>query len=129
MSALHNRLKESRGVLRAVCVAMLLTAVVGINMILPPAIAAASEDCDGTLILYDPHDLVLDTDVLVDLSTLIEVEDLVYGYTQRIDDALDAEFEGVEPPDGVSSDDLIDEGQWEVEDAIDLGRSIAGCED
>jgi hypothetical protein len=43
--------------------------------------------------------------------------------------ALDAEFDDLEPPDGVSSDDLIDDARWEIKDALDLGRSIAGCED
>jgi hypothetical protein len=96
---------------------------------LPPVTGADPEDCDETLILYDPHDLVLDTDVLVDFSTLIDVESLVDDYTEKIDDALDAEFDDLEPPDGVSSDDLIDDARWEIKDALDLGRSIAGCED
>jgi hypothetical protein len=73
--------------------------------------------------------LVLDTDVLVDLSTLIDVENLVDDYTEKIDETLDAEFDNLVPPDGVSSDDLIDEARSEIQDALDLGRSIAGCED
>jgi hypothetical protein len=98
-------------------------------MALVPVAGADPEDCDESLILYDPHDLVLDTDVLVDVSTLIDVESLVDDYTEKIDEALDAEFDNLEPPDGVGSDDLIDEARWEIEDALDLGRSIAGCED
>jgi hypothetical protein len=54
---------------------------------LPPVTGADPEDCDETLILYDPHDLVLDTDVLVDFSTLIDVESLVDDYTEKIDEA------------------------------------------
>ena len=96
---------------------------------LPPVAGADPEDCDETLSLYDPHDLVQDTDVPVDLSTLTDVEGLVDEYTERIDEAVDAEFDDLEPPDGYSSDDLIDEARWEIEDAIDLGRSLAGCED
>ncbi len=133
MSALHNLPKGSprvaRGALRTVCVALLSTAAVGISIVIPPPMAAAPEHCDETLILYDPHDLVWDTDVLVDLGTLIEVEDLVDDYTQRIDEALDAEAESIQPPEGISSDDLIDEARWEIDDAIDMGRSIAGCEE
>ena len=95
----------------------------------PPVASADPEDCNETLTAYDPHDLVLDTDVLLDLSTLVEVENLVDGCTDNIDEALDAEFDDLEPPDGVSSDDLIDEARWKIEDAIDLGCSLAGCED
>ena len=86
-------------------------------------------DCNEELTVYDPYDLVLDTDVLLDLSTLVEVENLVDEYTDKIDEALDAEFDDLEPPNGVSSDDLIDEARWRIEDAIDLVRSLAGCED
>lgn len=100
-----------------------------LTLALPPAAEAAPEDCQETLIVYDPHDLLRDADVLLDLGTLIDVENLVDDYTERIDEALDAEIEDLEPPDGVSSDELIDEARWEIEDAIDLGRSIAGCED
>jgi hypothetical protein len=109
----------------------LSAAVVGTAMAIAlPAIAGADpEDCDETLVIYDPHDLVWDTDVLLDLGTLIDVESLVDDYTEKIDEALDAEFDNLEPPDGVSSDDLIDEARWEIKDALDLGRSIAGCED
>ena len=67
--------------------------------------------------------------MLVDFGTLLDVESLVDDYTEKIDEALDAEFDDQEPLDGVSSDDLIDEARWEVDDTIDLGRSIAGCED
>ena len=95
----------------------------------PPVASADPEDCNETLTAYDPHDLVLDTDVLLDLSTLVEAENLVDECTDKIDEALDAEFDDLEPPDGVSSDDLIDEARWKIEDAIDLGCSLAGCED
>lgn len=94
----------------------------------PPRASADPADCTETIIVYDPHDLVWDTDLPVDLDTLIEVEGLVDDYTDRIDEALDAEDAGLEPPDGESSDDLIDEARWEISDAIDLGRSIAECE-
>ena len=94
----------------------------------PPAEADTNE-CQESLIVYDPYDLVWDEDPLLDFSTLIEVEGLVDDYTDRIDEATDYEIEGLEPPDGISSDDLIDEAQWEISDAIDLGRSIAGCDD
>lgn len=90
--------------------------------------AAQSEECNETLIVYDPHDLVWDEDIFVDLDTSIEVESLVDEYTYRIDEALEYEGEGLEPPDGETSDDLIDEARWEIEDAIDLGRSIAACD-
>jgi hypothetical protein len=96
---------------------------------LAPMAAAQSEDCDETLTVSDTYDLVEDTDVPVDFSTLIDVEGLVDDYTAKIDEALDAEYEDLDPPDGISSDDLIDEGRSEIEDAVDLGRSIAGCED
>ena len=111
---------------------MAVLAVVGATasaLACPPIAGADPEDCDETLIVYDPHDLVSDTDVLLDLSTLNDVESLVDEYTEKIDEALDAEFDDLEPPEGVSSDDLIDEARWEIEDAIDLGRTIAGCED
>jgi hypothetical protein len=127
-----NLLWDNGVVFRKTRVAAALSATVvgtAMAMALPPVAGGAPEDCDEALILYDPHDLVWDTDVPVDFSTLIEVEGLVDEFTQKIDDALDAEFDGVEPPDGITSDDLIDEGQWEVEDAVDLGRSLAGCED
>ncbi|MUL85213.1 MULTISPECIES: hypothetical protein [unclassified Mycolicibacterium] len=95
----------------------------------PPTALADSEDCQETLIVYDPHDLVWDEETLLDFDTLIEVEGLVDEYTERIDEAVDYESDSLEPPDGVSSDDLITEAQWEISDAIDLGRSIAGCDD
>jgi hypothetical protein len=88
-----------------------------------PALAtAASEDCSEELSASDP-------DILLDLPTLIDVEGLVDDYTYRIDDALDAESDGLEPLEGVSSDDLIDEARSEIVDTIDLGRSIAGCDE
>lgn len=115
-------------------VVLVLGAVAAMSMTtvlsLAPTAAAQAEECDETLTsVYDPHDLVSDPDVALDFSTLIEVEGLVDDYTTKIDEALDAEFEDADPPDGVSSDDLIDEGRGEVADATDLGRSIAGCED
>lgn len=91
--------------------------------------AAVADECEESLIVADPYGLVWDDDVLVDLDTLIEVETLVDEYTERIDEAAEYEDYGLEPPDGVSSDDLIDEAQWEISDAIESGRSIAGCED
>lgn len=97
-------------------------------MLSAPA-GAEQETCEESLYVYDPHGLVWDTGVSVDFSTAMDVESLVDDYTSRIDDALDAESEGSEPPDGVSSDELIDEAQWEVEDAVEWGRSIAGCEE
>ena len=51
-------------------------------MTLPPVAAADPQDCDETLAGYDPYDLVFDSDVLLDLSTLIEVKNLVDDYTQ-----------------------------------------------
>jgi hypothetical protein len=114
---------------RTATAVVVAVAIAIVSFALPPTAAAQSADCDETLIVYDPHDLVSDTDVAVDFSTLIEVEGLVDDYTGRIDEALDAEFEDTDPPDGVTSDELIDEGRSEVDDAIDLGRSIAGCED
>jgi hypothetical protein len=95
----------------------------------PPSALAEPEDCVETLSVYDPYDLVTDSDLMVDYDTLADVESLVDDYTTRIDDAVDAEFEGIEPPDDVSSDDLIDEARWELDDTVELGRSIAGCED
>jgi hypothetical protein len=95
----------------------------------PSSAHAEPEDCVETLSMYDPYDLVTDTDLSVDYDTLVDVESLVDDYTSRIDDAVDAEFEDDEPPDDVSSDELIDEGRWEIDDAVELGRSIAGCED
>ena len=126
-----NVLSDRRVVFAQKSAVAALAAVVATAMALafPPIAGADPEDCDETLIVYDPHDLVSDTDVLLDLSTLIDVESLVDEYTEKIDEALDAEFDDLEPPDGVSSDDLIDEARWEIEDAIDLGRTIAGCED
>ena len=112
------------GILSAVAAAAIVT-----GLALPSTAHAELEDCDETLTVSDPHDLIEDTDVPVDLSTLIDVEGLVDDYTEKIDEALDAEYEDLDPPDGVSSDDLADEGRTEIEDAIDLGRSIAGCED
>jgi hypothetical protein len=111
-------------ILSAVAAAAIVT-----GLALPSTAHAEPEDCDETLTASDPHDLIKDTDVPVDLSTLIDVEGLVDDYTEKIDEALDAEYEDIDPPDGVSSDDLVDEGRSEIEDAIDLGRSIAGCED
>lgn len=122
-----NELSCKRVTLRTVSLGAVFASVMALA--LAPTALAQLEECDETLIVYDPHDLVWDTDVPLDLSTLIEVEGLVDDYTERIDEALDAEFEDLDPPDEVSSDDLIDEGRWEIEDAIDLGRSIAGCED
>jgi hypothetical protein len=90
---------------------------------------ADPEECDQTIYVYDPHYLVWDTEVLVDVGTVMDVESLVHDYTERIDVALDAEAEGPEPPDGASSDELIDDARWEIEDAADLGRSTAGCEE
>lgn len=87
------------------------------------------EDCDETVSVFDPHDLVWDTDIPLDLGTVLDVEGIVDEYTEMIDDALEAEEAGLEPPDGVSSDELIDEGRWEVEDAIDFGRTMADCEE
>jgi hypothetical protein len=98
-------------------------------MLVPALATAASDDCSEELSAYDPHDLVEDPDILLDLPTLIDVEGLVDDYTYRIDDALDAESDGLEPPEGVSSDDLIDEARSEIVDTIDLGRSIAGCDE
>jgi hypothetical protein len=94
-----------------------------------PVARANSEECDETLTVYDPYDLVADTDLAVDYDTLTDVEGLVDDYTAKIDETLDAEFEDMDLPEGISSDDLIDEGRSEIEDATDLGRSIAGCED
>lgn len=122
-----NELSCKRVTLRTASLVAVFAAVTALTV--APIALAQPEECDETLIVYDPYDLVWDTDVPVDLSTLIEVEGLVDDYTVRIDEALDAEFEDLDPPDEVSSDDLIDEGRWEIEDAIDLGRSIAGCED
>jgi hypothetical protein len=100
------------------------------NGLVPAPLAQADpEDCDETLIVSDPYDLVQDTDVPVDLSTLIDVEGLVDDYTETIDEALDAEYDDLEPEGGISSDDLVDEGRSEIEDTVDLGRSMAGCED
>ncbi|MCW2511563.1 MAG: hypothetical protein JWR11_605 [Mycobacterium sp.] len=96
---------------------------------LAPTATATTEECVETVAVYDPYGLVSDSDITVDFSTLIDVEGLVNDYTSKIDDASDAEVEGLDPPDEMSSDDLIDEGRQEVDDAIDLGRSIAGCED
>ena len=87
----------------------LTAAAVVAALTVSPVARGAHEDCDETLILYDPHDLVWDTDIPVDFSTLIEVEGLVDEYTQKVDDAPST--------------------RWEIEDAIDLGRSLAGCED
>jgi hypothetical protein len=116
-----------RGALRAlVAIAAVATAT---GLALSPTAQAEPEDCDETLTVSDPYDLVEDTDVPVDFSTLIDVEGLVDDYTAKIDEALDAEYEDLDPPDRVSSDDLVDEGRSEIEDAVDLGRSIAGCED
>ena len=99
-------------------------------LVVPPTAGAGPEDCDETLLyLYDPHDLVWDTDLPVDLITLMDVEGLVDDYTARIDETLDAEYEDLEPPEGVSSDNLITDARWEIEDTIALGRSIAGCDD
>jgi hypothetical protein len=112
---------------RAAAVACLSTAF---TATLVPALAtAASDDCSEELSASDPHDLVADPDILLDLPTLIDVEGLVDDYTYRIDDALDAESDGLEPLEGVSSDDLIDEARSEIVDTIDLGRSIAGCDE
>lgn len=99
------------------------------GFIAAPSASAEPADCTETMVLYDPHDLVSDADLPVDLGTLIEVEGLVDDYSARIDDAIDAEDEGEEPPDGEASEDLIDEARWEISDAIDLGRSIAGCDE
>src|SRR5262245_262379 len=107
-------------------VALAVIASAGSVAVRPP-VAAASDDCTETLNVYDTHDLLADPDILLDFSTLIDVESMVDDYTYRIDEALDAESDGLEPPDGISSDDLIDEGRWEIGDAIDLGRSFAGC--
>lgn len=116
-----------RGALRAlIAIATVATAT---GLALSPTAQAEPEDCDETLTVSDPYDLVEDTDVPVDFSTLIDVEGLVDDYTAKIDEALDAEYEDLDPPDRVSSDDLVDEGRSEIEDAVDLGRSIAGCED
>lgn len=93
-----------------------------------PVAAAEPADCTEELFVHDPYDLVSDPDVPMDFSTLIEVESLVDDYTSRIDEAIEAEDEGLESPDGEASDDLIDVARWDIEDAIDLGRSIAGCE-
>jgi hypothetical protein len=40
---------------------------------------------------------VWDTDVLLDLGTVIDVEGLVDDYTEKIDEAVDAEIDGLEP--------------------------------
>lgn len=102
----------------------------GVAAALPSTATADPSECVEELTyLYDPHDLVWDTDLPVDFSTLLDVESLVDDYTYRIDDALDAESEDLEPPEGIGSDDLIDEGRWEIEDTINSGRSIAGCDD
>jgi hypothetical protein len=126
-----NVLSDRRVVFRAwgVVAAFVAVGATAMALAFPPVTGADPEDCDETLTVYDPHDLVSDTDVLLDLSTLNDVESLVDEYTEKIDEALDAEFDDLEPPDGVSSDELIDEARWEIEDAIDLGRTIAGCED
>lgn len=94
----------------------------------PPCASAEPADCTEELSAYDPYDLVEDVDLPVDLDTLIEVDGLVDDYTARIDDAVEAEDEGLEPEDE-SSDELIDDARWEISDAIDLGRSIAECEE
>lgn len=122
-----NTLLRQRRLIRTLSAVVVLVAATALS--LAPSALAEPEDCNETLTLYDPYDLVWDTDVPVDFSTLSEVEGLVDDYTERIDDVVDAESEDIEPPDDVSSDELIDEGRWEIEDAIDLGRSMAGCED
>jgi hypothetical protein len=92
------------------------------GLALSPTAQAQPEDCDETLNVSDPYDLAEETDVSVDSSTLVYVEELVDDDTERIDEALDPESDDQDPPDGINSDDLIDESRSEIEDAVDLGR-------
>lgn len=109
--------------------ALVSLALTVMALMLPPLARADPEDCDETLTVNDPYALVWDTDVSVDLDTLTDVEGVVDDYTDRIDEALDAEYDDREPPDGLSSGELIGEAQYEIEGIVDDGRWIAGCED
>jgi hypothetical protein len=85
-----------RGALRAlVAIATVATAT---GLALSPTAQAEPEDCDETMTVSDPYDSVEDTEVPVDFSTLIDVEWLVDDYTAKIDEALDAEYEDLDPP-------------------------------
>jgi hypothetical protein len=90
----------------------------------PLAAGAVSDQRDETFNVYDAHESVPNTDVLVDRSVPTKVEILADEYTQNLDGTLDAEFACLPR---TSFDGLIDEARRKIEDAIDWGRSLAGC--